>query len=68
MPEHSHFNRLASFLMGWVVVACAAGLSPDALAAGKAAPQHSASSRQAKSPAQVKPDLSGRKRVGKASV
>lgn len=68
MPEHSRFNRLASFLLGWAVVACAAGLPPAALAAGKATPHHSASSRHAKSSAKAALDLSGRKRVGKASV
>jgi rare lipoprotein A len=54
--------------MGWTVVALAAGLSHDALAAGKAAPHHYASSRHAKPSAKVTPDLSGRQRVGKASV
>ena len=68
MPEHSRFNRLASLLMGWAVVAWAAGLPPDALAAAKAAPHHFASSRHAKPSAKVTPDLSGRQRVGKASV
>lgn len=68
MPEHSCFNRLANFLLGWAMVACAAGLSSKALAAGKAAPHHFASSRHARSSAKAAPDLSGRQRVGKASV
>ena len=67
MPEISQFDRLAMFLMAWTVSAGVAGFTPHARAAGSAAPQESASSRQATSLAKPKPDLSGRKRVGKAS-
>lgn len=67
MPKISHFNRLPAFLMIWVVGTCAAELSPNARAAKSTAAQDAASSRQDSSPAKVKPDLSGHKRVGKAS-
>jgi rare lipoprotein A len=42
-------------------------LTPDSQAAGSNASAHSASPRQGRSPAKAKVDLSGRKRVGKAS-
>lgn len=67
MPKISHFKRLSACLMIWAVGSCAAELSPDARAAKSTAARDAASSRQDSSPAKVKPDLSGRKRVGKAS-
>ena len=67
MPEISQFNRVAMFLMALTVSAGAAGFAPHVRAAGSAAPQESTSSRQATSLSKPKLDLSGRKRVGKAS-
>ena len=72
MPQVSQFNRLAVLLAAWTVVTAAAGFAPHGRAAGSAAAgsataQESASSRQATLPAKPKPDLSGRKRLGKAS-
>lgn len=67
MPQISRFNRLAMFLVVWTVGAGSAGFTPHVRAAGSAAPQEAASSRRATSPAKPTPDLSGRKRVGKAS-
>ena len=64
MLKKSNFNRLAGFVLVWSIGACVVGFPPDAHAAGKRAPQHSASSRHTK----AKPDLSGRKRNGEASV
>lgn len=68
MPHHARFHRLASLLMGSIVLACAAGFAPAALAAGKAAAHQPASSRQARPAGKAGLDLSGRQRVGKASV
>ena len=67
MSEISQVNRLAMFLVAWTVGAGAFGFPPHAHAAGSAAAKESASSRQATSLAKPKADLSGRKRVGKAS-
>jgi rare lipoprotein A len=67
MPEISRFNRLAIFLLVWTVGAGAAGFTPHARAAGSARPAQSAASPQSASPGKAKPDLSGGKRVGKAS-
>jgi rare lipoprotein A len=65
--EISLSNRLARVLTVWAVCACALGLAADAGAAGNSQTHESASSRPEGSAAKVKPDLSGRKRVGKAS-
>ena len=64
MLKKSNFNRLAGFAMAVIVGAYGTGFSPDAYAAGKKSPQQSVSSRHAK----AKPDLSGHKRIGQASV
>ena len=60
-------NRLARVLAVWAVCVCTVGLAADAGAAGDSETHESASSRSEGSAAKVKPDLSGRKRVGKAS-
>jgi len=52
------FNGLAGGVMAWLIGIGVVGFSPDALAAGK----------QARQDALAKPDLSGRKRIGHASV
>ena len=67
MPSLSPFNQFAVLLMAWTISAGAAVLTADARAAGSAAAQETASSQQANSPEKPKPDLSGHKRVGKAS-
>jgi rare lipoprotein A len=67
MPKFSHLNPLVGFLMACLIGAYAAGLSFDAQAARKVAQHHSSSSHH-NTKAKAKPDLSGRKRVGKASV
>ena len=67
MPKISHFNRLAGWLMLWVVGTFATVFPSLAFAAGPAVQQAAASSPQDNPPAKVKPDLSGQKRVGKAS-
>ena len=64
MLKKSNFNRLAGFVMAVIIGAYGTGFSPEAHAAGKKSPQQSVSSRHAK----VKPDLSGHKRIGQASV
>ena len=63
-------QRLAGVWSVCTVVVFAAGLGPDAHAASKAAAHHAASPPHAKSSAKAKakPDLSGHKRVGTASV
>jgi rare lipoprotein A len=58
---------LALFLMAGIVSGAAVVLTSDAQAAAGNAPHHSASPRQASSSAKSKVDLSGHKRVGKAS-
>ena len=65
MPEIPPSNRLAMFLIAAAVSAGAAALTPHAHAAASAAAQERAP--PATSPAKSKPDLSGHKRVGKAS-
>lgn len=67
MPEISRFNRLAVFLVICIVGAAAAGVTPHACAAASGASMGSAASRRASPPAKPKPDLSGHRRVGKAS-
>ena len=64
MLKKSHFNRLAGFGLAWIIGTCVVGFPPDAHASGKRSPQHSASSRHTN----AKPDLSGHKRIGQASV
>ena len=64
MLKKSNFKGVAGFVMVWIIGASVLGFSPDTQAAEKGSPQHSASSRHMK----VKPDLSGHKRMGKASV
>lgn len=54
--------------MVWAICAWAAGVAPDVRAAGRVAAQESASARQARAPAKLKPDLSGHTRIGKASI
>jgi len=58
MLKKSNFNGLAGLVMACLIGTGVAGFSPDAHAAGK----------QARQGALVKPDLSGRKRIGHASV
>jgi len=65
MLKKSNFNGLAGLVMAWLIGTCIAGFSPDAQAAGKQVRHHSLPSRQ---DAKVKPELSGRKRIGHASV
>jgi rare lipoprotein A len=64
MLKKSTFNGLAGCVMAWLIGTGVVGFSPDAQAAEKAR-HHSASSRQG---ALAKPDLSGRQRIGHASV
>ena len=64
MMKKSNFNGVAGLVMVWIIGTSVVGFPPDAHAAGKRAPQHFASSRHTK----AKPDLSGHKRMGKASV
>lgn len=54
--------------MIWAICIWAAGTVPDAQAAGSAVAQESASSRQARAPVKLRPDLSGHTRIGKASI
>jgi rare lipoprotein A len=67
MPEIARINRLAVVLIVGTVGMSAAGFALDACAAEKVSGPESASSRQATSPGKPKLDVSGRKRVGKAS-
>ena len=64
MLKKSNFNRHTGFVLVWIIGAYFVGFLPNAHAAGNRAPQHSASSRHPK----AKPNLSGPKRMGKASV
>ena len=64
MIKKSNFYRLSGFVMAWIIGVCIVGFSSNAHAAGKRAPQHSTASRHTK----AKPDVSGHKRTGKASV
>ena len=64
MLKKSHFNRLAGFGLAWIIGTCVVGFPPDAHASGKRSPQHVTTSRHTK----AKPDVSGHKRTGKASV
>ena len=64
MLKKLKFNRFAGIAMVWVIGTSGTAFSADAHAAGKRSPQHSASTRYSK----AKPDLSGHKRIGKASV
>ncbi|WP_051675789.1 septal ring lytic transglycosylase RlpA family protein [Polaromonas glacialis] len=70
MSLKSCLQRLAGWWPLCAVVVCAAGLGPDARAAGKAAAHSAPSPPHAKSSPKVKakPDLSGHQRVGTASV
>ena len=65
MLKKSNFNGLAGCVMAWLIGTCVVGFSPDTQAAKKQARHHSVSSRQ---DTKAKPDLSGRKRNGEASV
>ena len=65
MLKKFNFNGLAGCVMAWIIGTSAVVLSPDAHAAGKPARHHSVSSRQ---DTKAKLDLSGRKRIGHASV
>ena len=58
MLKKFNFNGLAGCVMAWIIGTSAVVLSPDAHAAGKPARQDT----------KAKPDLSGRKRIGHASV
>jgi rare lipoprotein A len=60
-------KRPAMLLMVWTVSAGVVAITACARAAESSAPQEAAASQQADSPAKPKPDLSGFKRVGKAS-
>ena len=64
MLKRFSFYRFTGFGLVWIIGTCVVGFSPDAHAAGKRSPQHSASSRHTK----PTPDLSGHKQMGKASV
>ena len=68
----TRFYHLAGLWSVCTVVVFAAGLAFDVRAAGKTEPNHAASPQHARSSAKaksnVKPDLSGHKRVGTASV
>ena len=64
MLKKSNFNRLTGFVLVWIIGACVVGFSSNAHAAGKRSPQHSIASRHTK----AKPDVSGHKHTGKASV
>jgi rare lipoprotein A len=63
----SHLNPGAAILLACVAGAGAAGFAPDAGAAESTAPQDATLSPQATRITPPPPDLSGRKRVGKAS-
>ena len=65
MMEKFNFNCLTGFVMVWMIGTSVVGFSSDAQAAGKRARQHSVSSRK---DTKAKPDLSGHKRIGHASV
>ena len=67
MPKISRFNRLAMFVMVWSVGIGAIVFTPHAHAVGSAAPQEPVSSRHAKALARPNLDVSGHKRIGKAS-
>jgi rare lipoprotein A len=67
MPKVFTINRPAVFLIVLIASIGAAGFASQARAAGSGAQQKSAQSRHGTSVAKPKPDLSGRKRVGKAS-
>ena len=58
MLKKSNFNDLAGLVMAWLIGTGVVGFSPVVQAAGK----------QARQDALAKPDLSGRKRIGHASV
>ncbi|WP_029528218.1 septal ring lytic transglycosylase RlpA family protein [Polaromonas glacialis] len=65
MLKKSNFNSLTGLVMACLIGPYVVGFSLDAHATGKPARHHLVSSRQA---TKVKPDLSGRKRIGHASV
>ena len=65
MLTKMNFNWLAECVMAWIIGTSVVGFTPNAQAAEKQARHHSVSSRQ---DTKVKPDLSGRKRIGHASV
>ena len=67
MPGISSSARLAMLLMFWALGVGVAGFTPYARAEESVARQELASSRPGPSSAKAKPDLSGRKRIGKES-
>lgn len=67
MPKISRFKSLAISFMVWSVGGSAIGVTPHARAATSPAAQEAAPSQHAAALAKHRPDLSGHKRVGKAS-